>query len=673
MDRPFESLKAFVTIAMIVFYVASTVSAGGEIQALALDDLSVSQLESQVAEIDMLIATLATPSMRAGVGSVGYRSEPTPDPEASEWVRIDLAQPADIDEIVLVPTIWRDTKAGFGADGFPIAFRVTVGNLDAPGGKVIAEYTAEDELLPRVAPLSIPCSEIGVEWVRIDATELSTRNWDGQRILQLSEVAVFSGSENAALGQPVTVSSENGKVDTARNKRFLVDGFVPYLMDARQGTQSIAYVTEVDGNEPAVISIDLGEIHTLDHIHLHATDVSDTVPQAVASDFGIPRLMTIEGSLKADFSDAVPLMRYEMKSVLDTGPIIMRECPPTRCRYVRLTAIEPYIDPVRIGKLHLGFAEIELISKGINVALNRPVSVTTGSIIWSRDPSTVTDGNNFYGQILPIREWLGQLVLRHELERRRPKIATEIRVRYLRQQSNINQLIILTAFLAFAGVVAVLFGWFMRQRAIVNMREQFAADLHDELGANIHAIGLLTDMAQTASESPAKLRSLMTRMRELTQRTGSAAAYCANLLESKGLYDDLTADMRRTSARIMADLEHELVFEGDEHLRRLPARKRIDLFLFHKECLINIIRHSGASRATTHVHATATETCMTITDDGCGLAASQGAEKIRNGLPPSLKRRARLLGGTVSADSPEHGGTRVTLKTKRSRFARIKL
>ena len=31
--------------------------------------------------------------------------------------------------------------------------------------------------------------------------------------------------------------------------------------------------------------------------------------------------------------------------------------------------------------------------------------------------SNLTDGVNFYGAILPVREWLNQLARRHELER----------------------------------------------------------------------------------------------------------------------------------------------------------------------------------------------------------------------------------------------------------------
>ena len=94
------------------------------------------------------------------------------------------------------------------------------------------------------------------------------------------------------------------------------------------------------------------------------------------------------------------------------------------------------------------------------------------------------------------------------------------------------------------------------------------------------------------------------------------------------------------------------------HLAALPPKKQIGTALFFKECLANIIRHAQASRVVTAVTASPRELVLTVTDNGRGLpAAGSGAP-----TPPSLIRRARLLGGSAIAFPNQAGGTVVTLR-----------
>ena len=354
------------------------------------------------------------------------------------------------------------------------------------------------------------------------------------------------------------------------------------------------------------------------------------------------------------------LIEYRHEDKYDTGPIVVRRFSKTDCRFVSFTVLDPFM--VSAGEhqvARIGFAEIELIADGKNVALNK---VATGPVVGSnpaRSLDALTDGNNYYGQILPLREWLSELASRHDLESELPLIQAELNDRYQRQKVNLSRFMWLAAVLGAGIIVTILVDRLLRQRAVFGIRERIAADVHDEIGANIHAIGLLSDLAQNASESPESLKPLMQRMRELTQRTGTAAAHCANMLESEGLFDDLELEMRRSSSRILVDLDHELTIKNDNVLRQLKSRKRIDLFLFHKECLINILRHSEATRVVTRLSAQGQAIDLTIVDNGIGMDDSSG-----NSMPPSLKRRARLLGAHALIDHPECSGTRIVLNMR---------
>ena len=624
-----------------------------------IPSLSQADLEQRLVNVDKELNQLASLSLLSGVGSVGYRSQPHASARKLETIQIDLGGEETIDQIVLVPTLWRDTRTGFRAEGFPSEFRIIAGTGNDEQGAVVASFGPAAGLLPRIAPLVISCPGTTASWVRVEAVVMSPRAWDGKYIFQLAEILVFSGEENVALRRPVQVSSTEGISGLGWHKRYVVDGFVPYIMDAAEGEQSLAFVSKRGiGGQPEIM-IDLGGSRPLDRIHFHVADLTDTVPQSIIDGFGVPRHFILEGANRPDFHDATCLVDYQMDSTYDVGPIIMRRFPSTMCRYVRLIDLDPFVNLLEVTTgTQFAAAEIELFSNGRNVA--NGIKIQSEMLEDAgRSLASLTDGRNLYGKILPVRAWLEQLARRHDLETERPVITKELDRRHIRQKTNLNRLGWLSVLLS-AGIVAIiLIERIRRMHQIARIRERLAADLHDELGANLHTIGLLSDLAADAGDSPADLATLHRRIRSETERSGIAVRHCSDMLSAKDLYTDILSDMHRASNRIMAKLQHEISIEGEEHLKSLPPRTRADLFLFYKECLVNISRHSGASKYTTELKAWATGVRLRICDNGRGLGDSDDG-----GIPPSLKRRARLLGGNVTVSNPAEGGTCIQLDVR---------
>ncbi|TWU48647.1 Nitrate/nitrite sensor protein NarX [Rubripirellula tenax] len=629
-----------------------------------LRGLSISQLEKHLVDIDSQLGRLATFSLRSGIGVIGYRSGWRGTPERHEWVEVKLDKEYSIDEVVLVPTLWRDSQKGFQSDGFPQEIRVLLGTADDPDGKVVAEYTLKDQIEPRIGPLVVFTEHRTASWVRIEATRLSTRAYDGKHIFQLAELLVFSGMENVALREKVVTSSNSNDRVGAWDEKFLVDGLTPYLMDSSEGDQSLAYVSRF-GEQP-ILYVDLESRFSISEIHLHAVDQDDTVPQAYAGDLGVPNRLKIEGADDEDFSNSKMLLDYQRTNINDIGPTMIWRIPKTTCRFVRLSAAEPdvSVQDVSTGKRsrdkRIGFAEIELYSKGKNVALGKRAFADYQPNPGDRSLDALTDGRNLFGDILPIRTWLTELAKRHDLVHMRPVVVAELNRRYARQRVQLTWVTWLAVFLAVGIGATFLLDRIFRMRQLAELRVRFAADLHDELGADLHVIGLLSDLAQSAVNSPEKLESMHQRIRTMTQRSSDAVRYCTNMLEAKGLYGDLLDDMQRSTERIMADFEGELTVEDDDEiLCKLKPRTRADLFLFYKESLVNISRHSNATHFSATLKAHANTICLTVCDDGSGLA-----DTPINGLPSSLMRRAKLLRAKVNAEQPESGGTCISLKMK---------
>lgn len=661
MKRILPTLLCLALLAGVVFADGTNSVPSSSAFSASLARQSIAKLEQRLGQIDGQLNSLAAFNLRNGIGSVCYRSKLYDHEDNREWVCVELGQELEFDQIILVPSIGSNSQQRIHAQCFPVVFEIVVGCGQDDAGTTIASFGREDHLLPRIAPLVIDCPDTRASWVRLEASVLSQLAFDGKYALQLSELLIFSGEKCLSLDPATRTTSPHTTVTRGPfQQRFLVDGFVPYLMESAIGDQSVALVADI-AIDNANFTIDLGAIYTLDEIHLHSVELSDNIPQTSPHDFGIPQRFVIQGAKCADFGDAVPLVEYVKESVFDAGPIIMRRIPATACRYLRLVVVEPYMagsEHLRPGP-KLGFAEFAAFSDGSNVALGRPVSANFES---KRRLAALTDGRNFYGSILSMRTWLNELALRHVLDRERPLVIAELNQRYARQRSQLTIMTWLAALLVVAIAFTILVERLLRLRQAAAIRERLAADLHDELGGNLHAIGLLGDHAQASVGSPEKMTQILKRLRDLTERTSDSARQCSRALLTPDFYGDLAEEMHRTSSRIMADLEHEIVFEGAEHLRRLKPRAQADLLFFYKECLVNISRHSEATQFRTLLIADQSQIRLTISDNGRGISDEE------NVVPPSLARRAKLLGAKLSVESQVNGGTCVELTLKVGRL-----
>ncbi|WPJ96303.1 hypothetical protein SH580_01125 [Coraliomargarita algicola] len=627
-----------------------------------LREVSLADLEARLAEIDGELESLARFSLNTGVGPIGYRSMNYDESAHYEWVSVDLEQSCRIDQIVLVPTVWRDMAKGYVADAFPLEFRIRVGLEGDPEGQVVAELDFGDAPLESIAPVIVPIDAVEASWVRLEATRLSSRARDGKFIMQLAEMMVFAGPYNQALGKPVSYS-RNIYRSNAWKSSFLVDGILPYVMNAARGEQSLPMISRVNIGEQATIMIDLGQSYALSRLRLHAVDQGDTMPRAFQGDFGIPEQFILEGANQADFSDATVLLDVHISSVYEIGPIMEWAFPTTDCRYVRFVATKPYLyKSDRVSGSRIGFAELELLDDVSNVALGKNVLLDFRLSSELETREALTDGHNLNGLILPMRDWMQQLALRRDLEAERPIVLAEISLRYAKQSRQLKWLAWLVGILVLLGVIAMIYLRTARQRQESLIRERIAANLHDELGANLHAIGLLGDLAKDAVDQREELLDTVDRIRALTERTGKAASNCANLLETQGFCDDLVFEIKQDNERLLGDLEHHLQIEGEGFLQQIPRRTRLDVYLFYKEALTNIIRHSGATEVWTRLVADAEKIQLTVTDNGDGIADL---------VPKALERRARLMRADLRIRQPDAGpGTQVRLivKTRKYRF-----
>lgn len=429
-------------------------------------------------------------------------------------------------------------------------------------------------------------------------------------------------------------------------------------MDASGNEKSNPYMVSSRTSVPYSITIDLEESQLVEAIRLHGADVNEYIPQINPTDFGMPTRFAIEGANKANFSDSTRLLDYRRDSIYQAGNLLEWPVSITNCRYIRLS-VPRNAWPLDAGnkERYISLAELEVISEGRNVAKNKPIIISPKRPINNSLLPSITDGLNHFGRILAIREWMEQLARRHDLQIERPIVAAELNRIYAHQKATLIRMSWLAAILAAGIAFALLIGRLLQMRAVLRTRERIAANLHDELSANLHALALLGDMAQKNIQTPSKLTGIIERIQDLSNRSRNAARHCTNMLKANTIGEDLPKEMRYTADRLLANLRHELTFEGENDLQQLPKRTRNDLFLFYKECLTNIARHAEASDCKTNLNAAHGEVRIIVEDDGQGITQ----------CPPSLKRRAKFLRARIQIETPDGGGTRITLNFKPKR------
>lgn len=197
------------------------------------------------------------------------------------------------------------------------------------------------------------------------------------------------------------------------------------------------------------------------------------------------------------------------------------------------------------------------------------------------------------------------------------------------------------------------------------VRTRIATDLHDDIGASLSKIAILSDVAGhevTAAESPVSgpLGQIADTSRDALDSM-SDIVWAVN--PQRDHLSDLTQRMRRFAEDLLDARDIEFTFRApvDEKDVRLGADLRREVYLIFKECVNNLAKHSDCTRAELDFRINGQWLVVSIDDNGSGFEpadVSTNGGMGGHGLA-SMQRRAQALGGSLKF---ENKGTRVTLR-----------
>jgi signal transduction histidine kinase len=215
-----------------------------------------------------------------------------------------------------------------------------------------------------------------------------------------------------------------------------------------------------------------------------------------------------------------------------------------------------------------------------------------------------------------------------------------------------------------------------QQHAIERDRARIAQDIHDDIGAGLTQITLLSELARREPEqTTAHLERISHSARQLTRAMDEIVwAVDPQHDTFNGLMDYVSAfaeDFLR-----VAGIRCRMEVPASLPNMRVEAELRYHLFLAVKEALNNVVKHAQATEVWLRLRVERDGFTLIIEDNGrgcpengagsgAGVKTGSGADRIARGSGlPNLERRLQAVGGRCSLRSAPGQGTAIELSLR---------
>ncbi|MGH7978812.1 MAG: sensor histidine kinase, partial [Limisphaerales bacterium] len=207
-----------------------------------------------------------------------------------------------------------------------------------------------------------------------------------------------------------------------------------------------------------------------------------------------------------------------------------------------------------------------------------------------------------------------------------------------------------------------------QQHAIEKDRARIAKDIHDDIGAGLTQITLLSELGRRQPEqSGAQLERISDAARDMTRAMDEIVwavdpqrDTLASLIDYISAYSE---DFLRA-----AGIRCRMDFPAAVPAMQIDAEFRYNLFLALKETLNNIVKHARATEVWLRLSLSSGAFTLAIEDNGHGFEINNGggptasADRLSSGLGlPNLKNRLEAVGGRCVMESSPGKGTRVKM------------
>jgi signal transduction histidine kinase len=208
-----------------------------------------------------------------------------------------------------------------------------------------------------------------------------------------------------------------------------------------------------------------------------------------------------------------------------------------------------------------------------------------------------------------------------------------------------------------------------RLLAVERLRTRIATDLHDDIGASLSQIAILSEVGRQGSE-----RDVLSRIAGVSRELlDSMSDIVWAVSPRRDRLTDLVHRMREFAADILIPRNIEFHFNAASSDLPLNPDVKREVLLIFKEAIHNALRHSSCRRVEVELGITSGWLVVRMQDDGVGIAGGGRQANGGHGLT-NMQNRAARVGGTIEVTSgPGQGVTselRVPLIHRRAAWRR---
>lgn len=619
-------------------------------------DSKLVKTEDRVSWLDERISTFAQRrehAMKVSLGFRGCREKPgAPDPT----VTLDLGVERPVDMIFLVPS-QREFLEDSGI--FPTRFTIDLAS-DPDFKKRTIIFSSGSDLVHSTDGNPVPFkAQDSARYVRLTVHQGHQKG--RHDLFGLSEIAVISNGNPVSFDASVTSSGGDMNVPGIWYPAALTDGRTP-LGIWQNGKESSAdsgdSVQVAKTGDTVSWSVELEKPVTLDRLVLFPYQLN----RAFESLF-LPESIQIH--LDGVDSNGGPPV-YEWKNPVPGASCMTPLVLPMAGRVatvIRVTGVLPHV--IGDAKLHC-LSEIEVWSDGKNLASGLPMTRRHGNHVTS--VNSLTDGFSSEKRISPFGTWLDQLAERGRIERELALLRPA-----QRQQASESELNATWGSAMILGLTFLIPVFLVERRRLMSreqldqMRKRIASDLHDDIGSNLGSISLIARSARkdlVRLHGPEEVAQDLGEVESIARESSLAMRDIVWLLERRqDSIGDLVQRMRETAGRLLREINYTVECDSHKTAAKLSLDAKRHLFLFYKEAIHNVLKHSHANSVTIRLWDEDDKLALEILDNGIGLPMN-GTENPAT--VHKLEDRARVLEGLLQVISSKDTGTRIRLLVKRS-------
>lgn len=224
--------------------------------------------------------------------------------------------------------------------------------------------------------------------------------------------------------------------------------------------------------------------------------------------------------------------------------------------------------------------------------------------------------------------------------------------------------------LCMTAMIALLYGLYRYRtnqlKKMFKVRNSISRDLHDEIGATLSSVNMLSAVALLKAGDKNEATPLLQQIKNSVQQAGESMD---DIVWSVNPANDPARDTFARIRKYVTELTDAkglaccIEIDEPDGTLNLPMELRRDVYMVCKEAVNNALKYSGCTTVNLAIRLKNHSLIMTVADDGIGLDTSVLHNSLRNGIG-NMRHRIEKHNGVFEITSAKGKGTTISCEVR---------